>query len=138
MSDDHDHRHCVDAWLARCASESSSSCVDAFERAIAALWGRAGLTLGEVTLTAIVDRVLVNTAAAHPAFESLCLEAGGRVRCDELRAASSELAEVRAGARFALLELLTVVGNLTAEVLTPALHEELLRSAGETHEGEPS
>lgn len=141
MSDENDHRQCVDAWLARCTSESPSSCVDAFERAFSAIWARAGLTLGEVTLAAIVDRVLVTTAAEHPAFASLRLEAGGRVHCDELRAASREPAELRAGMGYALLELLTVVGNLTGEVLTPVLHAELRKTAdthGTNDEGETS
>lgn len=32
-----------------------------------------------------------------------------------------------AGTRFVLVEFLTVLGNLTADILTPELHEELAR-----------
>jgi hypothetical protein len=33
--------------------------------------------------------------------------------------------ELKEAIQFVLMELLTVVGNLTAEILTPALHSEL-------------
>ena len=42
-----------------------------------ALWNRANLTLGEVTLTAIVDRVLYSAAEQFPPFESLKVEPAG-------------------------------------------------------------
>jgi hypothetical protein len=37
--------------------------------------------------------------------------------------------ELREAIRFVLVELLTVLGNLTAEILTPALHAEISRVA---------
>ena len=91
-----------------------------------ALWNQAYLTLGEITLTAIVDRVLYDAAERFPPFESLKVEATG-IDCRELRDKPEvwddrDLAE---GIRFVLIEFLIVIGNLTAEILTPALHAEL-------------
>jgi len=36
-----------------------------------------------------------------------------------------QLSELRDALRFILVELLTVIGNLTAEILTPELHLEI-------------
>jgi hypothetical protein len=135
MFEESSHRECVDAWLARRASTAvggAGEYVDAFEAALAALCARARVTLGDVTLGAILDRVLTNTVHEFPSFSSLRLEATGRVDCQGLRDAGMEQAVLIEGVRFALVELLTVVGNLTADVLSPALHAELsdARAAG--------
>ena len=37
--------------------------------------------------------------------------------------------------RFVLVEFLTVLGNLTAEILSPALHAELAREAEDSSDG---
>jgi hypothetical protein len=124
MSEENQHLECVEAWIARRTDEAANACVDAFQAALTRLWRRACLTLGEVTLGAIVDRVLINTAQRFPAFAVMRLGPDG-VHCGELREARIERAVLIDGMRFALLELLTVIGNLTAEILTPALHAEL-------------
>jgi hypothetical protein len=49
-----------------------------------------------------------------------------RERADSLRAD-----ELLAGLRFVLIEFLTVLGNLTAEILTRALHAELAKVSQE-------
>jgi hypothetical protein len=101
-----------------------------FETALGALWRRAQVTLGDVTLTAIVDRVLYNAAEKFPLFSSLKVEPSG-VRCQELRERAPSLrdSELREGIRFVLVEFLTVLGNLTAEILTPELHANLSKVA---------
>ena len=87
------------------------------------LWQRSQLTLGDVTLTAIVDRVLHLAGEQFPALGSVALsEAGLSWREPPAGADPARLAE---GIRFVLVEFLTVLGNLTAEILTPALHAEL-------------
>ena len=53
-----EHRLTVDAWCARVPDGSLEALIQAFEAAFAALWQRSCLTLGEVTLAAIVERVL--------------------------------------------------------------------------------
>lgn len=97
------------------------------EAALGALWARTHLTLGEVTLVAIADRVLLNTSERFPPFATLKVEATGAVYWRELqqRISDSSATELEAGVRFLLVEFLTVLGNLTAEVLTPELHSVL-------------
>jgi hypothetical protein len=131
MTDENEHDACVEAWMRAAAGGGASSeeLVRAFDQAFGAMWRRAQLTLGDVTLTAIVDRVLYNAIERFPHLAPLSLEAGG-IRCEELLrgAAAVPRQELAAGIRFVLLEFLTVLGNLTAEVLTPALHTALSRA----------
>jgi hypothetical protein len=107
---------------------TSSDLLALFERAISAIWQRAHVTLGDVTLAAIVARVLYTAAARFPAFEALTVETTG-VRFDELTTGTEVLGEqeLAQAIRFTMTELLTVLGHLTAEILTPALHAELSR-----------
>jgi len=124
MSEDNTHRAAVAAWLGRTPAEPKAL-LAAFEQAFAALWQRTRLTLGDVTMTAIVDRVLHVAEEQFPALASLELEEAGvrwREPSPPAGASPDRLAE---GIEFVLVEFLTVLGNLTAEILTPALHAEL-------------
>jgi hypothetical protein len=89
------------------------------------MWQRSRLTLGEVTLTAIVERVLHTAKEQFPFLGSTAVDASG-LRCQELRSQAG-LPENRVSAAlgFVLVEFLIVLGNLTAQILTPALHAEL-------------
>lgn len=120
-----EHELAVTAWLDRVARGSRAEIVDAFEHAFTALWRRSHLTLGEVTLTAIVERVLHSASEQYPALATIAVTESG-LRCEALRTAA-DLSEdlVRTALRFVLVEFLTVLGNLTADILTPALHEAL-------------
>jgi hypothetical protein len=131
-----DHQGAVTAWLQRAAQgRSVESLIQAFEDMFAALWQRSHLTLGEVTLTAIVERVLHTATEQFPLLGSVEVEATGP-RCQELRSqAGLPRDQVVAAIRFVLVEFLTVLGNLTAQILTPALHAELSKRharAGDT------
>jgi hypothetical protein len=91
------------------------------------LWSRTKTTLGEVTLTAIAERVLHNASEHFPFVCQLTGEAsgGGQFRDLDAQAGAVDGAELIAGIRFVLTEFLTVLGNLTAEILTPVLHAAL-------------
>lgn len=135
-----DHAACVDAWMERSNQDRSPERrLQLFEAALGALWACIKTTLGDVTLTAIVQRVLYNAGKRYPAFSSLKVVPEGGIQCRELRERARVLddPELKEGIRFLLVELLTVVGNLTAEILTPELHAELLRvGRNERTEGE--
>jgi hypothetical protein len=124
-----EHAACVDAWLARSAKDGAPPDVllRLFEAALGALWARTTTTLGEVTLTAIAERVLCNASETFPMFSSLKVEPTGGLPFRDLRRriGPAQDAELLAGIRFVLVEFLTVLGNLTAEILTPELHAEL-------------
>lgn len=127
-----DHRACVDAMAERIGDQlPPGQQLNVFEAAFNAVWRRAQLTLGEVTLTAIVNRVLYIASERYPVLAALRVGADG-IDCSELnqRLARVERPPLAAGLHFVLVELLTVIGNLTAEILTPALHEALTTVSG--------
>jgi hypothetical protein len=123
-----EHQIAVAAWLQRAAQgRSVESLIQAFEDTFAALWKRSHLTLGEVTLTAIAERVIHIATEQYPLLASLEIGVSG-LTCQGLRSqAGSGHDQVSAALRFVLVEFLTVLGNLTAQILTPALHAELLK-----------
>lgn len=121
------HAACVDAWLKRSGRGLSSPALRRLlEAALGALWARTQTTLGEVTLTAIGERVLYTSTEKFPFLASFKVEP---TRGIEFRGAEGlpvpTEAELREGCRFVLVELLSVLGNLTAQILTPELHIEL-------------
>jgi len=120
------HHGAVTAWFERVShGRTVDSLLQTFEDTFAALWQRAVVTLGEVTLTAIIDRVLHTAMEQHAWLGSLEVDASG-LRCEALRSQPGlRRDEVSAAIHLVLVEFLTVLGNLTAEILTPALHAEL-------------
>jgi hypothetical protein len=131
MVEENDHHACVNAWMERVANGlPPDRMLRAFERAFAALWWRANRTLGDVTLTAIADRVLYTAAERFSFLSSLKLQTSG-IQSEELRERAGSLHpdQLAEGIRFILSEFLTVLGNLTAEILSPALHSELSKAA---------
>lgn len=140
MPDERNHGAYVAKWMERTAvGFPPAKLLQVFEEAFGALWSRAHQTLGDVTLTAIVDRVLYTATEQHPMLSSITVEATG-LRSEELRARADALShdELAGAIQFVLVEFLTVLGNLTADILTPALHFELskigLRKTGEDTE----
>ena len=125
------HAACVSAWLDRTIPEPRSvpaaTLLSLFELALTRLWQRAQVTLGEVTMSAIGDRVLYTAAEQYAVLGSLTVD-HGPPSFDELRRQTVHDPAVLHGAiRYVLVEFLTVVGNLTDEILTPGLHSELAR-----------
>ncbi len=126
MFDENDHGACVNAWMERVARGlPPERLIQAFEHAFSVLWSRAYRTLGDVTLTAIVDRVLYQASEEYPILSALKIEAKGlRWELHEY-AGRMHPEQLSDGLRFVMVEFLTVLGNLTAEILTEPLHAEL-------------
>lgn len=130
MAADGSHAAAVDRWIARGGpSPAAERAIQRFESAFDALWARAESTLSHVTLAAIVDRVLHTAGEEHPLLSGVTVEATG-LRCESLRARAGSLdaSELTEAIRFVLVEFLTVLGSLTAEILTPDLHAELAKA----------
>jgi len=123
------HESCVDTWLERSSARGlpREALMDLFEAAVVALWARTSTTLGDVTLTAIADRILHQAAEKYPAFASLSIDADGRLAAHGLRSNMDAINHLKLveGMRSVLVDFLTVVGNLTADLLTADLHAEL-------------
>ena len=128
------HHTCVAVWMERAAEGlPAEKLLQLFEQGFGAIWVRAQLALGEVTLTAIADRALYVATARYPYLGGVKVVAGALL-CGELkeRAASLHHRQLVEAIGFVLVEFLTVLGKLTAEVLTPALHAALLDATGES------
>jgi hypothetical protein len=126
------HDTCVTAWVERrLRGVSSEQQIEAFAQDFDALWQTAHRTLGDVTLAAIVDRVLHTCARRFPLLASLQLGPHGLL-LEGLRkeAATAEPAQVLTALQAVMVEFLTILGNLTAEILTPALHQQLAQGGG--------
>jgi hypothetical protein len=130
------HSLCVTAWVDRVPHDLPAvRLVEVLERGFGALWRRAYRTLGDVTLTAIADRVLHTAIGRFPAIAAVTLGGNGP-EFGALRDAEPVIPpeQLRQAIQFVLLEFLTVLGNLTADVLTPGLHEELSSVAPEARQ----
>jgi hypothetical protein len=125
------HTACVDHWLASLPADlDSPRHVDFFQKAVDCVHSQVCKTLGEITVRAVTDRVVHLCADDFPDLSALRVMPDGSVRCEELRRQGSALLpeELIDGTRAVLIDLLSVLGSLTAEVLTPELHRALLRS----------
>lgn len=123
-----EHAAHVDTWVDRLPeSLTPDQLVSAFEQGVGALWRRAQHTLGEVTVSAIADRVLHEVSAQVPLLAVLNVEDGVGVQFGALRrrVRPEDAEPLREGMRATLILFLTVMGNLTGDILTPALHVEL-------------
>jgi len=124
--DEPSHAAVVDAWLERSLHGSApANVVDVFRAAFEALWDRAATTLGSATLIAIAERVLATATAKHPFLLAVSSRSNGDSRWKQLlhdRLSSVPAPELIAGLQFALIELLTIIGRLTAEILSEELH----------------
>jgi hypothetical protein len=121
------HAAAVSAWLGDDAATSGrEELLARFERAFSAVWREAYMTLGEVTLGAIGRRVLFVGQERFPALSTVSIASDG-FSFEGFRTGTAGLdpGELREALRFLLLELLTVLGSLTAEVLSPGLHAAL-------------
>jgi hypothetical protein len=125
LSDRDEHATHVEAWMQAAAKGlAADQLPQLFERALDVLWQRAHGTLGDVTLVVIVDRVLHGTVERSPMLAALKVDASG-FHCDELREHARSPVAFAQGMKLFMVEFLTVVGSLTAEILTPALHSAL-------------
>ena len=127
MEELNDHGALVERWLEQAMKSvppgGRSACL---EVALGALWRRARRTLGEVTLGAVTSRVLFFAATKYPFLPKAAVGADG-VRFEAAEKAFAAVEEETAveAFRFVLVEFLSVLGNLTDEVITPSLHSEL-------------
>jgi hypothetical protein len=116
----------VEAWMRHAEALDPMERFDHFESAFAAIWERARVPLGGITLVASLDRVLANAKDRFRALEPVSVDASG-AHFAGLRAAAHLLSqgELREMFRFLLVEFVSLLGALTGDILTPTLHATL-------------
>ncbi len=135
IATDPGHEAAVDAWIERSLPSLPIEIVGLFHEALEAVWNRAVTTLGTVTLTAIAERVLYTAVERYGFLSAINPRPNGdarwRAQLHE-RLAAVPRAELVGGLRFALVELLRVIGSLTAEILSADLHAALAKTIAAT------
>ena len=126
------HTAHVDAWLESAFDGLPHPAERRLHPTLQALWQRSKTSLGAPACTAIFARVTADARHRHPVLAELPLVVGDNAEIDTLvqQHSSSNVDErvLRDAARYLLVELLTAVGALTADALTPALHATLQTS----------
>jgi hypothetical protein len=129
MIESREHAAVVDEWLAsqsdRCASASGVGAV--LLEALRLIWARTRTMLGDVTLSAIFNRVLATKRSELPELEriALAVTATFTITLDGDKLEGGDRDALLAATRALLVETLAVLGRLTGETLTPALHAAL-------------
>lgn len=128
------HAEQVSLWDEKiCAGLDLNTFVRTYGCAIQAVELRSLVTLSSVTVKVVIDRALHESLGKYPLLSWVSVEPE-RLDLSRLigQCESYDPSEVRQALQFLLIEVLNVLGNITAEVLTPALHTELLRVTAES------
>jgi hypothetical protein len=120
------HSKAVEEWLKTCAQGlDSAQKILLLEKAIHAIEKRARITLSSITLLVVLDRILQNVKETFPVLDDV------RIEKDSLSFPALEKnhspEEMVKALTLLLVELLRVLGRLTANILTKPLHMELMK-----------
>src|SRR6476661_7289565 len=105
MSDSSEHAAYVNTWVERLpGSLAPDQLVSAFEQGFGVLWRRSERTLGDVTVSAIADRVLDDVSAEVPLLAVLKVEHRVGIQFGELRrrVRAEDVDQIREGMRAVL------------------------------------
>lgn len=112
--------------------------VQVFGKAIQAIEQRSLVTLSSVTVTVVIDRALHESTEIFPLLSGVKVESGGMNLNGLLdNSAHHEPEELRKALLHLLVELLNVLGNITADILTAPLHKVLMEVTGKPASASP-
>lgn len=123
-----DIQSAVDSWLSAIPSDlSSRELIDFFEESLRQLWTRTSLTLSEITVGAIFDRVFYNASERYPPLSKVKIVPDKGLSFEELKRSADEMDsdQVLEQLRFCVTEYLAIVGSLTKHLILPDLRFEL-------------
>ena len=122
-----DHSNKVKDWIDVATPRlSSPELIKLFELAVTKLWLRSCITIGDVTVLAIVDRALTTCAQVHKVSIPLSIGPTG-IPWDEFRQAASNLSkdEIIQALAYFTTEFIAIASSITGEFLSAPLHKEL-------------
>lgn len=128
------HMQKVDLWENKQAHGLSvEKRIQLFEKAIQVVEQRSRLTLSSVTVMVVINRALFECKEKFPLLSEIKVESKGLNLEGFRRQSDSKKPEQRSDAlRYFLIEILTVFGNITADVLTAPLYKALMDVSFET------
>ncbi|MGZ3654618.1 MAG: hypothetical protein ACXVB9_04020 [Bdellovibrionota bacterium] len=121
------HAKQVAAWEALNTKDlPNDQLVRIFAKAIQTLEQRSLVTLSSVTVMVVVDRAVHESKEKHPLLAEVKIEPEGIDLGTILtKSRHFKTEELRSALRYLLVELLAVLANITADILTGPLHKEL-------------
>lgn len=136
MSIDHinNHKEQVKLWEERNAPDlRDEQIIKIFENAILTVERRCLVTLSNITVQVVLDRVLHEGHLKYPPLSFITVELEG-LNFSGLNHHSEnyKIEEMKDALRYLLIEFLTVIGNITSDVLTLPLHKELMEVTPES------
>ena len=129
------HEKKIDAWIEKSIRDQSPFLqAQIFSDLIHALREQMVFKLSEVTWNAILERTLYQCQQDYPLLNELSIDGSG-FTIDPNAAEFKNLkgAQVSEALRFFLIELFTIIQNLTAGILVKALYNELERFSQSTY-----
>ncbi|RYZ82066.1 MAG: hypothetical protein EOP04_22780 [Proteobacteria bacterium] len=126
------HFEIVDLWTSHAlVAISLDEMIEAFDQAFSRIWRRAEITLGKITVRAVADRVMSIAADDFPWIKSYTFKSDEiSFKAGLAPTAQVSEEELKAGLSFVLGEFLSVLGSLTAELISKKLHSTLLENLG--------
>lgn len=107
--------------------------VQLYGSALAAIEKRCLATLNNVTLEVVLDRVINLGVDRYPILSHV-ISGGAGLNFKGLIQKANQFTneEIKAGLSYLMVEILTVMGKLTSEVLSESLHKEMMKVTNET------
>ncbi len=116
--------HDIDAWLDQATKDlPAKKLVDFFSDTLRTLLKRASRSMNTTTIMAILNRVLHQTKKRYPVLGILNVDSSGISLDQSSPIEQIDPVELSGAFRFLLQELVDVLGNLTADVVTASLIE---------------
>ncbi|MGZ3693609.1 MAG: hypothetical protein ACXWQO_05425 [Bdellovibrionota bacterium] len=125
---DSKHKTLVSAWAEKNTKGlNAEQLVRLFSAAIRAVEQRCLTTLSSITVMVVLDRALEESKETYAFLSDITVETQGLDLGGLLgKCKNYKLEELREGLQDLLIGLLTVIGNITADILTAPLHKQLL------------
>lgn len=125
-----DHSAFVEEWLDDAGRGlDCERLLELLQQAVRVVWDSARVSISDVTLDAVLERVVINARDHFPWLPALPV-VHSSIDTSVLRAhcGRAKLGEILKASRFIVTEFLAINGNLTGEALTPAMHRGLAKA----------
>lgn len=115
----------IDAWLEQATRDlPSKKIVAVFSHVLKSLSRKASRSLNQLTLMAIVNRVLYQCKDKFPLLQELKVDSNGiNFDQNQYQLEQADPDELKESFRYLFIELLSVLGDLTADVITSELED---------------
>jgi len=128
------HKELVNLWEDKNTTDlRDEQLIQVYASAFHAIESCCLATLSRVTISIVTDRVLHLGSEKHPILSLVTIEPSGlSLKGVVQNIKNYKTEELRGALSYLLVEFLTVIGNITSDVLTQSLHKELMKVTSES------